>query len=998
MLVGLLAVVVAVAFFGKWEILAIYLLAILFVAAWRMRRRLLIEEITDNTSDGRLAKGAAALLAVELARIGDALANAHEGREIELAGENIKSLDVTTSVEDFAADLRSAVTAESKITVGPIGIPVGALLAVLGRFVQAPSLTASFHLTDGQVVLAARLAGVGQRGTWRIERPMESPPQGSAPGSLVIDLVSELACQIFTDLGLRGSTSWKATQHLVNALRCCRSSQGTRGINRMGLLTAERELLSAIDSDPHLFEAYYDLGVVYQEVDNIRPGYAASAFRKATDIDATRWEPWYALAHTAYREANANNKLDARAATEIIDHCKHVIDMEPGTPAMAKAFNLIGLVQRQRTDEPDLSGAARSREIASRLALKALVRAEFLGSRHDANPAFLRAQREQASQFLVRLARAYRYLWESEQGRQQPVGNWLRLSHIRHVFKLALQLNRTSVKLHLEYGKIALLLQKHGIAQRELNTASQISPRSPEIWVALAQASAEAAGYEESGERLRPAIAAAWHALELTDLLDPGLSSQDNIAVLKRILGGCKSEESRQLMRMLDFIDEVAEVAGHHERAIERLSELEYAGRHREAGFVCLLLGRESAVASNSEQGKADPGGTAESWYRKSLEHWEEGEWIEDIRRNGAHEELARALITEGRYKEAFDEIRRGLAMDAMSGWSHGVLGEVYYAMQDWQKAREAFNDALLLQPDCAEYHQSLGLCMWRIGSNLGDPDRRAAFTEAVRYFENYRALSESSALDYAQYWLGRIYTAADRPQEAIGHLLAVFSSDVMPLAKLWLGQAYRLADQLDAARQSLNEGLEAINESVESIGAEFEDKIARDWVAAGLHEQLAEVSIRRDGDQCEARPHIEEARRLAGNLADSDPDREQLLAACLDLDGKLLTRQGQFDQAIDTLHQALAYSADAEIYADLADACQVKALFAIGPERELVLRRAREACDQALATPGLDGRCRAAVEQTQQRLSRLAENPPLAASESDNGRARAQEEHVALT
>lgn len=167
-LAGLALTAVAVAVFGNWEILVLYLLALLLIAAWHARRRIVIDEIADNTVDGALARGAAALLAVELARIGEAFQSVNAGRDIEMTS-GIVPLEIATNLDDFAADLRSAVSAESKLSIGPVSFPVGALMAVLGRFVQAPRLSAVIHEEDGHAVLVARLTGAGRSGAWRVE-------------------------------------------------------------------------------------------------------------------------------------------------------------------------------------------------------------------------------------------------------------------------------------------------------------------------------------------------------------------------------------------------------------------------------------------------------------------------------------------------------------------------------------------------------------------------------------------------------------------------------------------------------------------------------------------------------------------------------------------------------------------------------------------------------------------------------------------------------------
>jgi tetratricopeptide (TPR) repeat protein len=1003
-LAGLVVVVVAVAFFAQWKILAIYLLLILLIAAWRVRQHVVIEEITDSTRDGLLAKGGgAALLAVELARISDAFHKTYDGREINMTA-GTSSLEITTSVEDFAANLRSAVTAESKITIGPVGIPVGALMAVLGRLVHAPSITASLHQADGHVMLAARLTGGNQQSAWRIERAAENRSEGATPASIVPDLLSELAFRIFTDVGLRGSTSWQATQHLAEAIRRYRSSMQARWIDRMGLLVAERELRSAIYYDQKPFDAYYDLGVVYQELGKFSKSYrdeAASAFYKAIEIDTTRWEPYYALAQTAYGEATPDGKIEERTAAQILDWCKRVIEMRPGTATKANVFNLIGLVQRQHTEAGGVDAAIRSRQIASRLSLRALARAELLGRRHDVDTGFLRARREQASLILLYLAIAYQYKWRPQDDERPTVRQkMMKFRRIEHVLHLARKLNSDSADLHFEHGKMAYAWRKYDLAKSELQTASQISPRRADIFATLAQAYSKSIATDASDQQARMMITALRHALELTDLLDPKLPGADIVKELWDSLAASESDEIMQFRELLLFVNEIATIKGdleeHRDRVVDRLAELQKAAKYREAALVCWLLGQAGVDGSHGKGNSPDQAATREHRYREALALWEEGGWIEDVRRYAAHSVLAQELAEKEFYQDAVDEVWRGITIDVSNDWNYGILGDIYSMMKDWRNALEAFNAALQFNPD-RYYYWRAGFCLWSFGLDLSDSDRRrSTLAEAAQHLENALTLSNmpsgrSSADDKEQdsfplkmhYWLGRVYTDAGRPQDAISHLLVASSTRVAPLAKLFLGQAYRLASQLDTARACLKEGLAAIDEHADTIGSEVEDETSRAEVKAWLHEQLAEVSVQRDGEDADSEQHLDQARRYANQMTDEEA-KGSFLGECHGVDGRLLLRQGQVDRAILAFHKALTNVVEPEFYAGLAYAYEAKASLAAGSERDLALRLASEACSNAL-TVDLTDRCKAAIEETQRRLDRLTQSTSIAATKSSD-------------
>ena len=1002
-LAGFALTAVAVAIFGNWEILAIYLMALLVIAAWHARRRIVIEEITDNTSDGGLARGAAALLAVDLARIGAAFRSVDVGRDIEMAS-GIVPLEIATSLEDFAADLRGAITAESTLSIGPISFPVGALMAVLGRFVQAPRLSAAIHDEHGHVLLIARLTDARRSGAWRVELQKDADDvRGIA--TIVRGGISELAYRVFTDVGLRGSTDWRATRHLVESVRHYRSSLRARGVSRLALLTAESELLEAIGRDPRLFEAYHDLGVVYVELDDGRARRAESAFRKAIEIDPSRWEPYYALAQTAFREAIADDgEIDAHEAAEILDRCRRVIDMRPAAAAAASAHNVIGLVQRRRLDAPDPAAAMRSYEIATRLSLRVLARAVLGVGRARPNPGSLKTLHDQTAICLRNLAIAYAYAsldahrrlvaavdpskrWHlGRQGLELRLDGW-RFRRIAGILSLAKRLSPANAELHFEHGKIALEWGQLEIAQRELQTATQICPRRVDIWLALARDRALLAERDSSDETRAMAVAALRQGLQLVGLSEPAPETVSRADQILESIGGPEIESLTEMLEFVQQLKEIVPVGEHREDAESLLATLRDADRNREAGVLCWLLGRAAALADGQEV-----------LYREALARWETDGWLEDVRREGVHGELARILVGQGRFDEAIAEAQRGIGADALSQWDHARLGDVYYEMQDWGHARGAYNNALLLDPDNFDHHRSLGVCLWNLGRDLGDHDERSStLAQAARHLEDGLALSEEPRTtgddaDGARrrrfvlkmhYELGRIYTDADRFAEAISHLLlAATSRTLAPLMRLYLGQAYRFADNLDTAREQFEQAMAGLGAEVETIGAEVDDECPRDWLLAWLHEELARIGVERDGDQREAKRHLARARHHAKQL-DDPRDARPVLASCSGLQGKVLLREGDVEAALLQFQAALRGQVDAESYVDLARAYEVKASLTTGAESRLAALRGRDAAELAVKFD-LTGRVAAAANQMQARLDRLdarSDDPQLTPS-----------------
>jgi tetratricopeptide (TPR) repeat protein len=964
---GLAVTAIAVVVFGKWEILAIYLVLLLLIAGWRLRRRIVIDEITDNTPDGALAKGTAALLAGELARIAEALRPVSEGRDIQMANQ-VAPLEIATGVEDFAADLRGAVTAESKVTVGPIGIPIGALAAILGRFVQAPRLIASLRDADGQVVLVARLTGGGQHASWQTQR---SSADGKAP--IVRDLVNELAARIFTDVGLKRSTSWQATRHLVAAVSKYRSALRAKGTRRLDFLQAERELLAAIDEDERLFEAYYDLGVVYTELG--QRASARSAFQTAMAIDPRRWEPHYAVAQTGY-----SAEIGGRDAVEVLDHCQRVIDMKPGASVAASVRNTMGLVRASRGGDDAWALSTPERQAACRLSLRALAAAELKGYRADSDPSALQAQREDTALFLTNLAVAYAYLWLDRKEHFRRIKRTLELSNA---------LNPANAALHWEFGKIARYWGQLALAEREMHTAAQIDPTRQDVLLTLAEVRAELG----PKERWKGAVeAAARRTVELTDLVDQTslLEAEEALMRAKAALDAVASEEAEKVQLAIGFVTDLMTLTPVHDHwadAVAKFTDLRTEGRYKEAGTLCCLLARSLATGAPDEEPAVPGSDDRESWWQAALQLWTDGGWLEDTRRQGVYGELALAILDKKRYQEAVGMAEQGIQADALSAWDRARLGDVYYAMSDWTHARESYELALTLDPDNHQYHRSVGLCLWNLASNAINPEeRRRTLREAARHVEDGLALSERSAGErdsafalQAHYDLGGIYMDTNQIENCISHyLVAATWEEAAPVVRLSLALSYRFANDFANASSTLDMAVDEVEKSpgTDEYGAEVSAAYPRELLLAYLHEEAAEVAVQQDGEPALAKRRLQKARKHAHNC--DELETRDVLSSCLSLEAELLLRDGQIDASIAKLHEALNLAVDPSYYVGLADAYAAKLLILTGVERELTLRSAFLAYDQACKTD-TSSRGHEIAEPVRRRLERLADASPMA-------------------
>ena len=125
--------------FELWKILSLYAVLVLLWWAWQARKRTVVEEFADHTSDQPKAvkRGLSTLLVVELARLRELSRTVDE--QLLPAVKAGKDIKATVKLDDVSGFLRSAVSAESKFIFGPLEIPVGTLMALIGRLVRGAS-------------------------------------------------------------------------------------------------------------------------------------------------------------------------------------------------------------------------------------------------------------------------------------------------------------------------------------------------------------------------------------------------------------------------------------------------------------------------------------------------------------------------------------------------------------------------------------------------------------------------------------------------------------------------------------------------------------------------------------------------------------------------------------------------------------------------------------------------------------------------------------------
>ncbi|HIQ21286.1 MAG TPA: tetratricopeptide repeat protein, partial [Planctomycetes bacterium] len=300
---------------------------------------------------------------------------------------------------------------------------------------------------------------------------------------------------------------------------------------------------------------------------------------------------------------------------------------------------------------------------------------------------------------------------------------------------------------------------------------------------------------------------------------------------------------------------------------------------------------------------------------------------------------LAQALLHQGRPQEASDVLDAFVQVDPRSQ-GHYLLGEAYYQLGQYEKARAHYRAATELYGDYAEAYHGLAEACRRLGREEEASramERFRSFTRPERFARRVRgmarsdleALSAGAAVLYSD--AGRLYLLGGRARDA---------------EALW-----RRAAELDpkhvGCRQSLafvcrREGRlrEAIG-WLEQLAALEPANPSYPLEIGGLWEQLFEY---------------EAAERAFRRALRIDPEGAPAYAALAAL---LLKRKDDTEEAIQLAKAAVQHAPTAAHYALLASACQAGGQ--TEPAREAIQRamkldpanqRYRDQYDQLLAQP----------------------------------------------
>lgn len=706
-------------YFGRWLL--------------RARDRVVVESFVDFTKEEATAvSGLSTLLVTELGRL-RGLYHQIDDLSIPTAvgverhggfGRGKEAGDfLTVSADDRTDVLQSVVSSDTSLQLGPAKIPIGPIFGFLGRLARGPRVVGSVHLTEagGGPTLTAQLVDKELSGTWRVDQSRE--PESEAERKAFLDtMVRKLACQIFTQVSLKGSIRPEAVEPFNEYLRLYRASQRTPGDRASFLKQAQTNLLEAVAADERFDLAFYNLGVIYtqlarteslaeeqsddatsrarfdrNELQEARLEAARVAFVRAIAKNPDRWEAYYAQAVTVFSkvtEVEIDETLDpsgprAKDLRKVIELCEQVLAVSAGQGAsLAAVYDLRGMAQA-RLDEFRPAMASHRRAMHHAWVEYCQARRSD-AARPTGQPGLAENTRANATAALhglaldyerrAALARRKRRDKQAEMGRKrelpQSPREWLGRSTSQGLFKWAGRRagegSVVSASCRFERGRALEHAGRFRKAAAQLEEAGRINPLSPEYQAHRAKAFAKEARRlrqrskhlmtrrrrQRAGSYEEKAHACAQRAIDL-------LARPFSLAVVPFTPTALKLQCSGTLDAL--------------ERAVGILDELQ-----KESGLPPTIEGADFEVEHQWIEGIKELQGRI---YEASIEP------VPGTGRVRKREHPAEGAEELKHRLEALERRRNGnLDLDA---WEHDqiqlAMGRLYADARQWGKARKAF-------------------------------------------------------------------------------------------------------------------------------------------------------------------------------------------------------------------------------------------------------------------------------------------------------------------
>jgi hypothetical protein len=793
--------------------------------------------------------GAAVLLANKLAELRELYGFVDDPDKTPAPG---RAAGATVQLDDASGVLRSAVTTESTISLGPITLPWGALMGMVARFSQAPQLRGAIHGDERALILTSELKHQREPYSWRVAGDVEP---GASPRKKLESMVADqLAFQVFSDLTLQRQARWPATKYWLLALGNMAECQRRPRNRRLLLKEAERNFLHALAEDERFYLACLNLGIVYRrlalELERLPEhtnasereaakrgakryrGAARRVFERAIDLRPDRWEAYHALADVHWTPDDTSGSLEM-----IPGLCDQALGLDPDRAARARILDLKAHAQeraadiarkQERNPEADagLQAAVATWRWACRCALKELRRARILRAR----PTEARRREtleKQASQCLVNLAST---AWDARaigrrKGRGKARRDRLTFKRAHTLAKFAGKLSDLDAEAHASLAQMANEANKPQTAAEHLRAAARIAPANAHYAAKLARLLAP------DGDR--PAFDACERAERLIDFGagEHTEAAQDLHAAYEELRQHLEVTSSRakaiggrlgfpvDLKRALDAKDRVA--------ALAKLLNGWPNKRDWEKARLREALGTAITESSDKNLGSAEQRGKDADVHLKKALDWFVRQHPGHRRLPELHARRAKALaLVRACSGEALAQAETAVTLDPLCARYRDVLAGAYESGRDLDSAVRAAEDAVLLEPDVPRRHYRKAKLRWALAESLADPAaHNAQRRKASAEFEHALTLYESDQKDERRatcWWLAMSYFAMSDFNLVPPHLRFVLGSltedgdategelVIKAAAEMWLAMTYRKLQDFHAAEDHAKRAINA--------------------------------------------------------------------------------------------------------------------------------------------------------------------------------------------
>jgi tetratricopeptide (TPR) repeat protein len=300
--------------------LSLTLIILLFVLLYKSRKRIVISEFLNHTGQKELdapVKGIAPAIVSEIVR----LVNLYKDID-EIQPSAQKSIpEATLSITAVDKDFEDALGGQFEVQVGAgMKINVGSLFKLLGRLIRGPKLCGCLQKEGNKLILTAWITRGRMQGNWRVHSKEIKDVSVQAATEKISGMIEEMTCRLFMEASKFGSPRWEVAKHYAKGLRKYREAKQTEN-NRIQLHEAMADFNTALGMDNRFAECYYNLGIIYNKLDNKKS--AKAAFRKSLEEKPGNYNSYYELSRSSREDDDHSN---ARW------FCEQAINLQPSDP------------------------------------------------------------------------------------------------------------------------------------------------------------------------------------------------------------------------------------------------------------------------------------------------------------------------------------------------------------------------------------------------------------------------------------------------------------------------------------------------------------------------------------------------------------------------------------------------------------------------------------------------------------------------------------------